>query len=271
MRIDIEPFKKWFGYNRKERRASLILIILIVFVLSARMFVPASDMEIMDVSMQFLSEAGHDSIRPSFFFDPNKASFDTLLLAGLEENEARTLVNYRNKGGRFRKPADIQKLYGLDSAKAERLIQYISIQPDTLYNIRYQKRMVLGLNSCDSAMLERLPGIGPVLSARIIKYRNLLGGFVSVEQLREVYGLPPETYERIRTMVFADTALVEKVKINDTDYTGLTRIPYLRRFQVSDILKYRELQGRISGIEELVRNNIIPDSLAGKIRPYVAF
>lgn len=273
MRIDIEPVKKWLGYNRKERRASYILILLIVLVLSARMFVPASNMQVTDVTMQFLSEATPDTMgrQPSFLFDPNRASYDTLLLAGLEEKEARTLVSYRNKGGKFRRPADIRKLYGLDSAKAERLIQYISIQPDTSYNIRYQKKEPVGLNSCDSVMLEKLPGIGPVLSARIIKYRNLLGGFVSVEQLREVYGLPPETYERIRTMVFADTLLVKRVNINNSDYTELTHIPYIRRFHVSDILKYRDLQGKISGVEELVRNNIIPDSVARKIRPYLLF
>lgn len=273
MHLDIEPVKKWFGYNRKERRASFILIILIIIVLSARVFVPSSDMEITDVTLQFMSEADADSVKhkPSFMFDPNKASYDTLLLAGLEEKEARTLVSYRNKGGRFRKPSDIQKLHGLDSAEAERIIPYISIRQDTSYNIRYQKRAPVGLNSCDSAMLEKLPGIGPVLSARIIKYRNLLGGFVAVDQLREVYGLQPETYETIRTMVFADTALVKKVNINDSDYSGMSRIPYLRRFQVSNILKYRELHGKITGVEELVRNNIIPDSIAGKIRAYLLF
>lgn len=273
MHPDIEPVKKWFGYNRKERRASFILIILIILVLSARMFVPSTDMEITDVTLQFLSGTDADTVtyEPSVIFDPNKASYDTLLLAGLDEKEARTLVSYRNKGGRFKKPADIQKLYGLDSAKAEKIIPYISIQPDTSYNIRYQKRPPVGLNSCDSAMLEKLPGIGPVLSARIIKYRNLLGGFVSVEQLREVYGLQPETYETIRTMVFADTALVKKVRVNGSDFSGFTRIPYLKRFHVTDILKYRELHGKISGVEELVKNNIIPDSIAGKIRPYLLF
>lgn len=273
MSFDPEPVKKWFGYNRKERRASFILITLVTLVLAARMFVPASDMKLSDVTMQFLSGAATDTFSngASFLFDPNKSSYDTLLLAGLEETEARTLMNYRSKGGRFRYPADIKKLYGIDSAEAARIIPLIRIQQDSANSLRYRKKGPVELNSCDSAMLEKLPGIGPVLSARIIKYRKLIGGFVSSEQLKEVYGLPAETFERIKSMVYADTTLLRKVNINTADYTALTGIPYLRRFHLTDILKYRELQGRISSVDELVKNRIIPDSLEARIRPYIDF
>ena len=77
------------------------------------------------------------------------------------------------------------------------------------------------INSCDSASLEALPGLGPVLSARIIRYRNLLGGFASVNQLREVYGLSEETYELISGMLTADSADISKININNADYRGL--------------------------------------------------
>ncbi len=263
--------KKWFGYNRKERRSSLILIILIILVLVVRLLVPGSKIDIIEITPE-LPAASQNSgnIDPSFNFDPNKASLDTLLKAGLEEREAKTLINYRNKGGSFRKPSDIRKIYGIDSVKAERLAQYIVISDDKKNSVSYQ-RSLIDLNSCDSATLEKLPGIGFVLSARIIKYRNLLGGFVKVDQLKEVYGLPPETYEKIRNMVFADTSLVKRINLNKADYGSLSGLPYLRRFQIYDILKYRELQGNISDIGELVENNIIPDSVAIKIRPYMAF
>lgn len=273
MRIDIEQVKDWFGYDRKERRASFILIILIVLVISARMFVPGSDINISEVTMQLIYEETSDSFSPgpSFFFDPNIASYDTLLLAGLEEKEARTLISYRNKGGRFRIPGDIRKLYGVDSVEAERLMPHISIRQDTVYKISYGHRKLLELNIADSAMLEKLPGIGPVLSARIVRYRNLLGGFVSVNQLREVYGLPPETFEMIRSLVYTDSSMVEKININEADYNSLMKIPYLRRYNLNDIVKFRELEGRITSVSELVENDIIPDSLASKIRPYLLF
>ncbi|NSW93088.1 MAG: helix-hairpin-helix domain-containing protein, partial [Bacteroidales bacterium] len=77
---------------------------------------------------------------------------------------------------------------------------------------------LLDINSSDSAQLEALPGIGPVLSARIIKYRNLLGGFTAVDQLKEVYGLPEETFNLISKRLYADTLKIRKININKARY-----------------------------------------------------
>lgn len=271
MFFDPEPVKKWFGYNRKERRATSILILLIILVWFARFTVPAKNVEIINLSPELLAAMEVSTPEsPSFLFDPNNASFDTLVKAGFTEREARTLVNYRSKGGKFYKPADIQRLYGLDSQKAATLIPYIRIDEDSGNRSQTQK-LLIEINSSDSATLERLPGIGPVLSSRIVKYRNLLGGYYSVNQLREVYGLPPETFERIRSMVYADTSHLTKIDINRADYSSLARVPYLKRFNLTDILKFRELGGKISSLNDLVKNNVISDSVASKIRPYVVF
>jgi DNA uptake protein ComE-like DNA-binding protein len=130
---------------------------------------------------------------------------------------------------------------------------------------------VIDLNKCDSANLEALPGIGPVLSSRIIKYRNLLGGFASVDQLREVYGLPPETFEMLKTRFMADSSAVKKVSVNKADYKELARLLYLKSYEVNAILKYRELQGRISGISALVQNKILTNEKAEKVSAYLNF
>jgi DNA uptake protein ComE-like DNA-binding protein len=94
------------------------------------------------------------------------------------------------------------------------------------------QRKLIDLNSCDSALLVTLPGIGPVLSARIIKYRHLLGGFASVNQLREVYGLPPETFEIIKGKVFADTSAINVININTAGYKELSEVPYLENYEI---------------------------------------
>ncbi len=67
------------------------------------------------------------------------------------------------------------------------------------------------INTADSVALESLPGIGPAFASRIIKYRMLLGGYIKVEQLKEVYGMPPETYDRIKTSCTLNTAKVKKI------------------------------------------------------------
>jgi DNA uptake protein ComE-like DNA-binding protein len=135
----------------------------------------------------------------------------------------------------------------------------------------YGKRKLLNLNSCDSVSLEALPGIGPVLSARILKYRNILGGYVSADQLKEVYGLPEETYNMISSRIFADSLSVKKIRINEADYKELIRHPYFKRNEVSSILKYRELKGKIADITVMTENNLISPETCRKIRAYLDF
>ena len=136
-----------------------------------------------------------------FILNPNSASYDTLIKLGMDSKVVATLVSYRNKGGKFRKPVDLRKVYGIDSAQTERLIPFVKIDTDTNRTIKNYSQLkpktLLDINSCDSSSLVMLPGIGPVLSARIIKFRSLLGGFARKDQLKEVYGLPIETYNLI--------------------------------------------------------------------------
>jgi DNA uptake protein ComE-like DNA-binding protein len=141
-------------------------------------------------------------------------------------------------------------------------------QAEPLHN---QVKKLLELNSCDSATFVSLPGIGPVLAARIIKYRHLLGGFASVDQLKDVYGLPVETYELIKGRLYTDTLIISRININSADFKTLARLPYIERFEVTAILKYRELNGKISGINELTVNKLIGAEKAFKVRPYLKF
>lgn len=283
MVLNTEPVKNWFGFTRRERRASFILLILVVLVLIIRISVPEKNIDITELtsgisvsdgSVEFNKSEGKTSIEP-FFFDPNTASYDTLIKLGLAEKEARTLISYRNKGGKFRRPADIRKVYGIEGVRAEQLARFIEVKTDSITKGRAfyheQQKPLIDLNSCDTSQLTTLPGIGPVLSSRIIKYRNLLGGFAGVNQLREVYGLPVETFDLIKGRVFADSSAVVRLKINSVGYKELSRLPYFQKYEVAAILKYRELKGRVESINDLTENNLIPLEKANKVRPYLNF
>lgn len=130
---------------------------------------------------------------------------------------------------------------------------------------------LLEINSCDSLSLVAMPGIGPVLASRIIKYRNLVGGFWSVGQLNEVYGLPPETVERISSMIYVDTLKIRKIKINSAGYRELKRHPYFRKEEIPGIIKYRDLNGEIENIMELQENNILSSGTIKKIAHYIDY
>ena len=125
------------------------------------------------------------------------------------------------------------------------------------------------INRVDSAQLLPLPGIGPVFAGRIIRYRELLGGYISVSQLSEVYGLPQETIEAISGQLVIDTSAVKKLELNRATFSELLRHPYLEYDNVKSLVGYRDFRDTIRSFRELQINHILPDSLLTRIRPYL--
>lgn len=113
------------------------------------------------------------------------------------------------------------------------------------------------LNAADSAELERLPGIGPVLARRIIRYRKLLGGFYDTRQLMEVYGISDSVYLLIAHRVAADTASLVRINLNEAPESVLARHPYIGRYMARGIILYRAQTIRIGSLEELIINGIM--------------
>jgi competence protein ComEA len=283
MAPESRPILKWFGYSRRERRSTFILLIIIVLVISLRYVIPERNIRIEDISSSLISYNDTLNVDDTvsidttklITFDPNKASVEILKSLGLSEKQAGTVKNYRDKGGRFRQPSDFSKIYGVDRQLSERLIPYIIIEkeyrPATVSANGTFQNIKINLNECDSSLLDRLPGIGPILSARIIKYRNLLGGYFSHEQLKEVYGLTEETYKIVADRVFADSSDVTFININSAGFKDLIKHPYFERYDVQAILKFRELQGRIKSLAELTDNKILTPEKAKRIGPYLTF
>ena len=283
MKINRGPIKNWFGFTRRERRSTFILLLIIVLIISIRYATPERNIDVKDITSTFsgrgsisqFSESDTSLAGQTFLFDPNTASFDTLVKLGLNAKEANTLINFRNHGGKFRQPADLKKVYGIDEGKAEKIIPFVEVTngPSEKVRIVSYKRQtsLINLNKCDSASLVRLPGIGPVLSVRIIRYRHLLGGFAFVNQLKEVYGLPVETFDLIKGRVYADSSEIIRININSADYKELSRLPYFEKHEVTAILKYRELKGRVTAITDLTENKLLTVEKAVKVRPYLKF
>ena len=228
MYLNKEPIKNWFGFNRRERRATFVLLFIIVIIIAARYLFPDSLIAIEDIS---------GTIPP----DERRA------LLGLDSSNKKKEISYDlSKGTKFKKPLNTSKSLP-------------------------QKTIKVDINAADSITLVRLPGIGPVLSARIIKFRHLLGGFARVEQLKEVYGLPAETYDMIKGRVYADSAQIIRININSATFKEILRLPYFEKYEVTAILKYRELKGRINGIDDLTENKLITMEKAIKLRSYLKF
>jgi competence protein ComEA len=127
------------------------------------------------------------------------------------------------------------------------------------------------INKADTSELDKLPGIGKILSKRIIKYRQLLGGFYSKEQLGEVYGINDLLKKNIIPYVFIDTSLIHKLSINTDDFKKINAHPYISYEQTKGIfnLRYRT-KGKIE-IEILKKSGIFDSVTLQKIKPYLKF
>lgn len=185
---------------------------------------------------------------------------------GLEEfkQEAASLMAALAEGDSLRQIRQ-------DSLKDRFTDQAARAEPFYQGSNRTYKALPIDLNRADSADLLPLPGIGPVFAGRIIKYRNLLGGFFHSEQLGEVYGIPAETIQKIRSKVYIDSSAVRKIRIDSASFRELLRHPYLEYEDVKALVEYRDFKGDISSENELLDNHVLPDSTLSKIDGYLEY
>lgn len=206
------------------------------------------------------------------FFDPNKASVSKLKNFGFSSFQINNLIRYREKGGNFLTKTDLLKIYGVDSIfyrKIENFIQIEKLEFTEPKEIVEPKINFVELNNADSTQLVKLVGIGPVFASRIIKYRKLLGGFYSKNQLLEVYNFNEETYEQIKNSILVDTFFINKIRINFADYSELIKHPYINKMQVETILTQIRNNGAITKKEQLLSSKTLDSLTYYKMRPYI--
>lgn len=199
-----------------------------------------------------------------FHFDPNTLPEDSLALLGIPEKTIKSMTNFLSKGGRFRSKEDVQKIYNFPPLLYESLAPWIRIPTAPKPQ---QKVIAMDLNLADSTDLVTLKGIGKTFASRIIRYRTALGGFHSLEQLNEIYGLKPETIAQI-TPFLKIKAPVRKIKINEVEEL---KHPYLRSYQAKAILAYRNQHGDFKTYEELKNIDALDEETLAKLLPYLQF
>jgi competence protein ComEA len=196
-------------------------------------------------------------------FNPNQVSLNELIKLGFSQSAAKNMINYRLKGGIFRKPDDLKKIYGVDS------LFFNTIRPFIVLPENAKVHVNLELNSADSVAFTKLKGIGPVFASRICKFRNQLGGFVSIEQLKEVYQFPVETYNEIQDLLTIDLSKVKRININFAGINDLKKHPYCKYENARKIIDFRSKNGYIDKLESLVNNNVIDTVTFKRLSPYL--
>lgn len=223
---------------------------------------------------------------PQVKFNPNELELDDWKNYGLSEKQAQVILNYKEAAGGFKSKAQVQKMFVISEelyAKMEGLIDL----PDT--NIREKKTFVkfdnssnyeskkweprvykkIDINTADTAEFKSLYGIGKVLAERIVRHREKLGGFISKDQLKEIYGLRPETLINLDTLLLFTPKKVKKLNVNVLMADELKQHPYIYWKQANAIEKYRLQHGKYRKLEDIKKSILITDSIYQKILPYI--
>jgi DNA uptake protein ComE-like DNA-binding protein len=274
-------FKKILSVSYAEAKGFLMLLAVSVLALLVIFFpkilirssaqIEPADVEKLDSLLALMKRAELTNRQEALFrFDPNVLPVDSLVLLGFPEKIAQRLDNYRAKGGRFFIKTDVKKIYGISEELYLSIEPYIMI-PDTPVNISEMNARI-DINAITERGLEEVPEIGRVLAGRIISYRKLLGGFVSVDQLDEVYQLEESALDALKHRAFVQKGFIpERLKINQATTEELMRHPYISGQLAEDIVRFRDINGAIESEKLLASFKSVDKGNFEKLISYLDF
>ena len=210
-----------------------------------------------------------------FNFDPNTLPLSGWVKLGFSQKQAQQIINYRSKGGYFYKKTDLKKMYCITEEDFQVLENYINIttnhkQETEEKKEKPQKVLKLELNTADSINLQQIYGIGAKTASQIVKYREKLGGYVAINQLKEVYAIDSNRYLQIVGYLYVNSESVRKININKASIKELSNHPYIEYYLAKTIVNHREKNGNYADIKEIKKAALIYDELYFKIAPYLS-
>jgi competence protein ComEA len=295
-------FKDYLTFSKKERIAVFLLLLCIVFIVVLPQFFSVKKSsskpnEELVALMKKINDKQPDSSELAeenkntfskkyldspnlhfelFMFDPNSLNADGWKKLGLRDKTIQTIMHYRDKGGRFKKPEDIAKIWGLHKEEAERLIPYINIQNDEgNEKLKYQNTSIkkpnlnIDVNLATAQDFAQLPGMDRSLCYRIIHFREKLGGFISVLQVKETYGLHDSLFTSIYPYLHFQSNTTHKLNINTAGETELNNHPYIKKDVARAIVLYRTQHGAYNQVQDIKKVVIVTEETFSKISPYL--
>lgn len=231
-----------------------------------------------------------------FPFDPNHLSIDRWQALGLTQRQAEAIHHFEEKGGHFRTKQDLRRMRVIDPSLFAKWEAYIQL-PDTLplahrsdstlrsapdrdvaerpapsTGREHVRQPLLEINSADTNQLIAVPGIGPAFARAIVRYRERLGGFHDLDQLKEVYILrdKPEAVARLQDRFVVDTLLMRRCPLNSFDAEALGPHPYAGWKVAKALVAYRKQHGPFRSVGDIRGCVLVTDSLYRKLAPYLS-
>lgn len=299
-------WQEFFYFTRAERQGIILLVALIALVFAACWLIPDRESEATNDTEKFKKEYADfiasirekKQSRKSYYadryrqrevilapFDPNTADSVTFLNLGLPPWMAKNILRYRSKGGKFRKPEDFKKIYGLTEEQFATLVPYIHIdgqdlpKRDTIRLLTKQERQekervykypagtTIELNRADTTELKKIPGIGSGIASMIAGYRQRLGGFYSINQLQDIHIITKE----LQQWFTVDKGAIQRLNLNQAGIERLKAHPYINFYQAKVIVEYRKKKGKLKNLKQFsLYEEFSPQDLE-RLNHYVCF
>ncbi|MGB0917991.1 MAG: helix-hairpin-helix domain-containing protein [Flavobacteriales bacterium] len=300
-------FKEYLSFHKTERRGIMALVIVLIGLVGFNMYQryfwkgPWEEIQLQygEQIVQFEEETRKETKRfdnpkpwlpkkiDYFKFDPNTLDSAGWVALGFSPKQSASVVKYRSAGAVFRKPADVKKLFVVDDEKYVELEPFIDIKPlperpkkqwdkpDYEQKLKREKPEYvpknIELNSADSAMLVEVRGIGPFFARVIIEHRDKLGGFITKNQVLEVYGMDSAKFAKVESELWVDSLNIQRLNVNTATFKELLRHPYLNFNQTKAIVNYRKQHGNFKSVSDLKKVHLLNQEAMQKLSPYLEF
>ncbi len=278
----------------KSQRSGLFLFLSLVFVFQALYFwmdVATSKQSNSNKTDQWLSTTvSTDSsvvnlkkrkfeLRP---FNPNFISDFKGYQLGMSVAEIDRLLAFRKTNQYVNSAQEFQAVTKISDSLLRRIAPYFKFpdwvskrRPATSKFFISEKRAVkepIDINEATAEDLKKIYGIGDGLSERILKERKKFGGFVSMEQLKDVWGLSPEVIESLNEGFKVKTVPTFKlININTATIKDLMQLPYFKYPMAKNIITYRSMNGEFKSFEDLTKISGFPVDRIKIIALYLEF
>ena len=258
-------WKSYFIFSKKEQRGIMVLGIILLSTMLMGILFPRKEIAINITTQQ---------IGPLFYFDPNTIDSMTAIRLGIPSRQVMTLMRYRNKGGRFYRKEDIAKLYGLKKELVEKLIPYVAIKKiNTTYrkmpNYDYQKlgnrtgsikeggnknidEWTIDINLADEKQWAAKTKLSPAIIQNIFRYKNYIGGFTNLNQMKKVYGFTDADYYLLKPHLQLGKMNKRKPNASTMSFENWKALGLFQDREIVQILRIRKEKGGHIGWKELV-------------------
>ena len=284
-------FKSYFQYSKSQRSGIFLLVLLCVICQFAFFYLgPSMENSENSEKQKWISlQSKVDSLKaekqnyiPKIYpFNPNFITDYKGSKLGMSVAEIDRLLNFRKTNQYVNSASEFQKVTQVSDSLLSTISPYFKF-PDWVnkrkannfkpFEKKAEKIVLLDINHATKEDLIKIYGIGPALSDRILKQKELFGGFVSMKQMDDIWGLSPEVIENLNKY-FRVTALprIKKIDINNASIKELMLFPYFKYALAKSIVTYRSMNGDFKNSEDLTKINDFPSEKIDIISLYLEF